>query len=143
LGRAEEHFANAEDEQPPPWLAHLDIAELTALQGHSYHVLAYRVPEVAADARRLLRTAIAARDEPYARSKTLNLMALAGTFFQRGDDVEEGVAVGDQALQGTHLLTSPRALDRLRDLHALAVGHREVTAVEQFLQRIEMALADG
>ena len=143
LGRAQEHFANADGEQPPPWLAHLDVAELTALRGHSYHVLAYRIPEVAAEARALLRTAIAGRDDPYARSRTLNLMALAGTFFQRGDELEEGVAVGDQALQGAHTLTSPRAMDRLRDLQALAIRHRDVATVEQFLQRVGAVLADG
>jgi hypothetical protein len=143
LGRAEEHFANADAEQPPPWLAHLNVAELTALRGHSYYVLAYRDPEAAVVARTLLRTAIAARNEPYARSRTLNLMALAGTFFQRGDALEEGIAVGDQALEGAHTLTSPRALDRLRDLQALAAEHRSIATVGSFLQRVDAVLVDG
>ncbi|MBX7267584.1 hypothetical protein KIF24_17115 [Micromonospora sp. Llam7] len=142
LGRAQEHFANADGEPAPPWLAHLDSAELTALRGHSYHVLAHRVPEVVDDAETLLRQAVAGRDSAYARSRTLNLIALSGTFFQRGDDLEEGVTVGDQALGGAGTLTSPRALDRLRALKALTVPHTAVAEVAQFQHRIDTVLAD-
>ncbi|MDG4793630.1 hypothetical protein [Micromonospora sp. WMMD1082] len=143
LGRAQEHFANADGEPAPPWLSHLDAAELAALRGHSYHVLAHRVPEVADEAEHLLRQAVAGRDSAYARSRTLNLIALSGTFFQRGDDLEQGVAVGDQALGGAGTLTSPRALDRLRALKALTVPHTAVAAVAQFQHRIDAVLADA
>jgi hypothetical protein len=143
LGRAQEHFANADGEPAPPWLSHLDAAELAALRGHSYHVLAHRVPEVADEAEQLLREAVAGRDSAYARSRTLNLIALSGTFFQRGDDLEEGVAVGDQALGGAGTLTSPRALDRLRVLKALTMPHAAVPVVAQFQHRIDAVLADA
>nr|MDT0658795.1 hypothetical protein [Micromonospora sp. DSM 115978] len=143
LGRAQEHFANADGEPAPPWLGHLDTAELTALRGHSYHVLAHRVPEVAYDAEALLRQAVAGRDSAYARSRTLNLIALSGTFFQRGDDLEEGVTIGDQALGGAGTLTSPRALDRLRALKALTVPHTAVAVVAQFQHRIDAVLSDA
>jgi hypothetical protein len=143
LGRAQDHFANAEGEQAPPWLAHLDAAELAALQGHSYHVLAHRLPDVADEAEILLRQAVAGRGSAYARSRTLNLIALSGTFFQRGDHLEEGVAVGDQALGGAGTLASPRALDRLRALRTLTAPHTSVAAVAQFQKRIDAVLADA
>jgi hypothetical protein len=143
LGRAEEHFANADDDAPPPWLSHLDAAELTALRGHALHVLANRVPQAADEARPLLRQAVAARPDGYARSRTLNLIALSGTYFQRGDDLDQGVATGEQALAGAGTLTSPRALDRLRGLHALAGRHAHVPSVARFRQRIDAVLVDA
>jgi hypothetical protein len=142
VGRAAEHFANADTEEVPPWLSHLDSAELTALRGHSLHVLADRLPKAADEARSLLRRAVADRPEAYARSRTLNLIALAGTFFQQGDDLDEGVFTGDQALAGAGTLTSPRAMDRLRGLYHLAVRHAHVPVVAQFRHRVENALAD-
>ena len=143
LGRAQEHFANADGEPAPPWLSHLDAAELTALCGHSYHVLAHRLPEVINEAQPLLRQAVAGRVSAYARSRTLNLIALSGTFFQAGDDLEEGIAVGDQALGGAGTLTSPRALERLRALKALTTAHAAIPAVAQFQHRIDAVLADA
>lgn len=143
LGRAQEHFANADGEVVPPWLSHLDAAELTALRGHSYHVLAHRIPEVVGDAQRLLRQAVAGRGSAYARSRTLNLIALSGTFFQACEDLEEGIAIGDQALDGADTLTSPRALDRLRALRTLTGPHAAIPAVAQFQRRIESVLTDA
>lgn len=143
LGRAEEHFANAGDEPPPPWLSHLDAAELTALRGHSLHVLANRVPQAADEARPLLQEAAMSRPDEYARSRTLNLIALSGTFFQHGDDLLQGVATGDHALAGAGTLTSPRALDRLRTLKDLTGRYARVAAVAQFRQRIDAVLADA
>ncbi len=143
LGRATDHFSNADGEPPPPWLAHLDAAELTALCGHSYHVLAQSEPAVVGEAQTLLRQAVAGRDSAYARSRTLNLIALAGTFFQSGDHLEEGVAIGDQALGAAGTLTSPRSLDRLRALRALTARHAGIPAVTQFQHRIDTVLADA
>jgi hypothetical protein len=143
LGRAQDHFDNAEVEEAPPWLAHLDLAELTALRGHSYHVLAYREPSVAEHAEGLLRQAVAGRSDDYARSKTLNLIALAATFFQRQDHIEEGITVGQQALDGASSLTSTRARARLRTLDALAAPHANLPAVAEFRDQLDAVLADA
>ncbi|GGL19016.1 hypothetical protein GCM10012284_61970 [Mangrovihabitans endophyticus] len=143
FGRAQEHFANVGGEPAPPWLSHLDTAELTALQGHSYHVLAQRVPDAADEAAALLRRAVASRGNAYARSRTLNLIALSGTYFQRGTDLEEGVAVGDEALRGAGTLTSPRALDRLRALKTLTIAHTGLPAVALFQDRLDRVLTDA
>ena len=59
------------------------------------------------------RQAVAGRDSAHDRGRTLNLIALSGTFFQRDDDIAEGVTMGDQALGGAGTLTSPRTLERL------------------------------
>src|SRR5262249_39541999 len=100
IGKAEDHFANSRGDAAPPWLTHLDEIELYALRGHAYHVLAERVPDAAEQAEPWLRCAVAQRGPQYARSKTLNLIALSSTYFQRGEELEEGVRVGYQALDG-------------------------------------------
>jgi hypothetical protein len=143
LGRAQEHFDNADGEPPPPWLSYFNLAELTALQGHAYHVLAYRAPKAATRAETLLRQSVAARPPGFDRSRALNLIALSATFFQRGDQLEEGVAVGGQALDLAATLTSPRSLDRLRALRELTTRQTGVAEVDEFRERIDLVLADA
>lgn len=140
LGRAEDHFADADGEQPPPWLAHLDAPELAALRGHAYHVLATEVPQAAEHAMAPLREAIAARPDGYARSKTLNLIALSATYFQLGDDLDEAIVIGDQALTGVASLNSARTLDRLRSLARLTDRHLHHPAMPDFRARLARAL---
>lgn len=140
LGRAQEHFDNADGQTPPPWLAHLDAPELVGTRGHSYHVLAYHVPNMATLAIEPLQVAIGACDAGYARSKALNLIALSAAHFQC-TNIDEGVAIGDQALAGAASLSSPRALSRLRALTALTepyAGHSDVVG---FRRRLQEALA--
>jgi transcriptional regulator with XRE-family HTH domain len=143
LGRAEEHFANAGTEPASPWLAYFDEAELNALQGHVYHVLADRVPEAAGQAEPLLRRAVNGRGPQYARSRTLNLIALSATYFQRGDGLDEGIRVGDEALAGVGTLNSPRTRSRLRGLDHVTAPHDRAPDVAEFRHRIRLALADA
>src|SRR5262249_46658988 len=89
--RAEDHFDHAGAEDAPPWLGHFDQAELQAVRGHASHVLAHRQPAAAFRAEPLLKAAVAARRPEYARTKTLNLVALSATYFQRGDGLDDGV----------------------------------------------------
>jgi len=142
LGRAQEHFDNT-DGDPPPWLAHLDGPEVTALRGHSYHVLARHEPAVADRATELLQAAIAGRTGDYARSRTLNLIALCATYLHHGEHIDEGIAVGEQALEGVSTLTSPRTLDRLRALHPLTLRHLDTPGVPEFRDRLDQVLADA
>lgn len=148
LGRAEEHFANARDMSGPPEghldrLGHLDLVELQALQGHSYHVLAYRSPGAVDQAEPLLRQAVAGREPGYARRRTLNLIALSATFFQRRDHIDEGAAIGNEALEGIATLNSPRALDRLRALDPLTEPFGNEPDVAWFRHRLHGALANA
>lgn len=143
LGRAEEHFDNARGEERPPWLSSFDETELRALAGHTYHVLAQRVPKAAAAAAPLLQQAASGRGPEYARRKTLNLIALASTYFQQGDGIEEGVRVGYQALDGIDMLNSPRSLARLRGLHQLSTRYASEAAVVEFRERLGSVLADA
>jgi len=143
LGRAEEHFAHSDGEPSSPWLEHLDEAELYALRGHALHVLGTRVPEAADEAEPWLRRAIDGRGPEFARSRTLNLIALSATYFQRGDSIEEAISVGDQALTGVGALNSPRSWSRLRDLDAFTAPHSGAPGVADFRDRLRLALVDA
>jgi hypothetical protein len=120
-----------------------DEAELHALRGHVHHVLADRVPKAADEAEPLLRQAVDARGPQYARSRTLNLIALSATYFQRGEGLDEGVRVGDEALAGVDALNSPRTRSRLHGLDRVTVRYAGVPAVAEFRDRLRLALADA
>ncbi|MGH8877915.1 MAG: helix-turn-helix domain-containing protein, partial [Stackebrandtia sp.] len=93
LGRAEDHFDGSRDDNAPPWRKHFGYGELNGLRGHVYLVLADQVPSAAVNAALLLREAVDTRGPGYIRSKTLDLMGLSSTYFQRGDGIEEGVRI--------------------------------------------------
>ena len=143
LGEAEEHFANAGDDPVPPWLGHFNLAELTGLRGHAYHVLANAVPKAARLARLMLREAVHARPPEYARGRALNLIALSATYFQNGDDLHEGIAAGRQALDSADGLNSPRSLARLRGLLRTTQPYAALPDVAQFQAQLTLAVADG
>jgi len=120
---------------------HLDLTELTALRGHSYHVLAYRAPQAAGRAQTLLRRAVNERASDFARSRVLNQIALSATFFQRNDQIEEGVSIGHQAIDDAGMLTSSRVLERLRSLRSLTIACTDVPAVKLFRERLDSVVA--
>ena len=143
IGRAEEHFANSQDDATPPWLTHFDEIELYALRGHTYHVLAERIPQAAGDAEPWLCRAVAGRGPQYARSKTLNLIALSSTYFQQGDSLDEGVRIGYQALDGASTLNSPRARSRLHGLDRVTAPFAHEANVAEFRDRLRRVLVEA
>src|SRR5262249_15583602 len=102
-----------------------------------------RVPDAAEQAEPWLRCAVAQRGPQYARSKTLNLIALSSTYFQRGEGLEEGVRVGFQALDGASTLKSPRSLSRLRGLGHVTAAYAAEPSVRELRDRLRLVLADA
>lgn len=135
LELAEEQFEKAVTDDVPEWLAYFNEAELNGLRGNALRLLGRHVPAAALEAQPLLRQALEARPAPYARSRTLDLIALSISHVQAGDDLEEAVAVGREALAGARTLTSRRSLVRLRELEQaiapFAGTHAEVAELHQ------------
>jgi transcriptional regulator with XRE-family HTH domain len=140
LGRAEDSYDGTSAGEAAPWMAHFDAAELNALRGHCLHVLANHRPEVAREARSLLRAAVDGRRAEHVRRRTLNQIALSATYFQSGDDLDEGIAVGHQALAGANSLSSPRALSRLRGLESVTRPHVKERSVAEFRGNLALVL---
>ena len=141
LGRAEDVYDGTTTGEAAPWMAHFDVAELNALRGHCLHVLANHRPEVTAEAQSLLRAAVDGRRAEHVRRRTLNQIALAATYFQGGGDLEEGVAIGYQALAGANSLSSPRSLSRLRGLETVTRPYATERSVADFRGDLGPALA--
>jgi transcriptional regulator with XRE-family HTH domain len=143
LGRAEEAFTGAPAGEVPVWMSYFDAAELNALRGHCLHVLAHTRPEAAAQAEPPLRAAVEQRGAEHVRRKTLNQIALASTYFQRGRDIEEGIVVGYRALAGAGSLSSPRALGRLKGLARITAPYATEPPVAAFRENLREVLAGG
>jgi transcriptional regulator with XRE-family HTH domain len=143
LDKANGHFDDSRNDRDlPPWLAHFDETELRALHGHTLHVLAERVPDAVPRAIPLLQEAVAHRGLEYARSRTLNLIALASTQLRYPDGVTAGVRTGYEALDGVDALNSPRARSRLRALDRSAAQRAKDPDVAGFRARLHRVLAD-
>src|SRR6266511_464177 len=124
------------------WLQRRDFAAAVAATALGVGATG-RLPETAGEAEPWLRRAVAGRGPQYARSRTLNLIALSATYFQHGDGLEEGVRVGDEALAGASALNSPRARSRLRGLDRVTAFHAQAPGVAEFRDRLRLALADA
>lgn len=140
--KAEDHFGNARAEDVPPWRSHFNYPELQGLRGHAYHLLAQHQPTAAVRAEPLLTAAVAGKGPGYARSKNLNLIALSATYFQRGDGLEDGVALGRQALAEASTLNSPRSLTRLRVLDAVTAPYTHRSDVADFRHELDLVLVN-
>jgi hypothetical protein len=80
------------------------------------------------------------RRAEHVRRRTLNQIALSATYFQNGDDLDEGIAVGHQALAGANSLSSPRALSRLRGLESVTRPHVKERSVAEFRGNLALVL---
>jgi hypothetical protein len=140
IGEAEALFIDVDPTTAPPWLRYFDEAELAALTGHSYHLLAGYHPNTAELAAVRLQAAVNGFDSQYIRSKALNLTGLAATHFRRGD-IDAAVGAGDEALDLVPQLTSSRTYTRLHGLQAAADSYAGEALVAGFLDRMRGVLA--
>ncbi|MFC3895533.1 hypothetical protein ACFOWZ_29000 [Lentzea rhizosphaerae] len=116
LGKAEEAFARADLAHVPDWARFRDETDLTAMVGTVHAELG--------DTRRAipaLTSAIERFGPAMARSWTFCLIALASCHFLDGD-VDEGQAVGAQAVAAAEGLRSERVWDRLRPMMQAAAA---------------------
>jgi transcriptional regulator with XRE-family HTH domain len=116
LELAQEEFTRGARVPVPPWRAQFNEVELSALVGHSLHVLADHEPEAATEAHESLSRAVAGRSDARAQAGALHQVALAATCFQGGHDVARGTELAHAAVRAVHKIGSPRVLARTRTL---------------------------
>jgi tetratricopeptide (TPR) repeat protein len=114
LARAEEEYGRATG-PTAPWVRFFGPTDLEALAGMAQLELGAYDPGGFARARASLSSALGARGCDMARSRTFELTALA-TAVLRDGDLEEGLALGEEALELAERVRSVRVLDRLRPL---------------------------
>ncbi|MGH3870349.1 MAG: helix-turn-helix domain-containing protein [Pseudonocardiaceae bacterium] len=129
LGRAEQHFAAVDPGTALPWAAHVDMAEFTAQQGHTWYLLSATQPDAAARAVPLLTAATSAYGDDYACARAVNLAGLAGSHARVGD-IGAAVSIGRHALEEITRISSRRAYQRLRMLDDCLAGYQTADVAE-------------
>jgi hypothetical protein len=119
LGRAHEEFARASG-PGAPWVRFFGPTDLEALAGMAQLELGAQDHPRLAYARQSLGSSLASRGQDMARSRTFELTALALAVLRDGER-EEGVALGNDAVDLAERVRSVRVLDRLKPLRGAAV----------------------
>lgn len=126
LGRAQEEYAEAGSAEPPDWARFFTRTDLSAMAGsvHSALALAVGGTQYARTAIEALTGAVAAYGQDMARSRVFCLMMLATDHLVAGD-LDQGVAVGREAIDEAAAVKSVRTKDRVRSLKREADRHED------------------
>ncbi|TWP45836.1 hypothetical protein FKR81_38365 [Lentzea tibetensis] len=116
LGKAQDEFARADRTHPPDWARFHDETDLTAMIGTVHAELGDTRNAIPA-----LTRAIENFGPTMARSWTFCLISLATCHFVDGD-VDQGLAIGTQAVTAAEGLRSERTWDRMRTVEHLAAS---------------------
>ncbi|MEV6711582.1 transcriptional regulator [Lentzea sp. NPDC051208] len=134
LDRGRGQFADADHTRVPDWARFFTATDLSALTGAVHTDLARTVDrQHARTAVPLLVEAIDGYGDDMARSRAFSLILLSTNHLVEGD-VDQGVAIGFQALVSAGTLGSARVRDRIRPLagharrHGSHGGARELAA---------------
>jgi transcriptional regulator with XRE-family HTH domain len=129
---AEDHLAQQNPHDDPPWITYFDAAELAGDAGHALLDVALTGKHVD-DARRRLCQSVDSYPASEARARAFALGKLAILELNVGD-AHQGIQYGEQALEAEAPLKSRRAQDDLAEVadslgrHAKVSGARELRA---------------
>jgi transcriptional regulator with XRE-family HTH domain/tetratricopeptide (TPR) repeat protein len=135
LGRAEDEFARAEPNQAPAWVRFFGTADLNAIIGVVHLSLPEPTSRRCATATTSLERGLAIRGPDMTRSKAFELTALATSHLVEGD-LDQGAAVGQQAVDLAEQLRSVRVVDRLAPLEEAARLRCHHSDVRELAERI-------
>ncbi|MCX2953948.1 transcriptional regulator [Lentzea sp. NEAU-D7] len=136
LDRGRGQLAAADHSQVPDWARFFTAADLSALTGAVHTDLARTVDRRhAGTAVPLLVEAIDGYGDEMARSRAFSLILLSTNHLVEGD-VDQGVAVGFQALVSAGALGSARVRDRIRPLAAHARLHGSHSGARELAARV-------
>lgn len=127
LERAKETFAGADHSEPPDWARFFTETDLTSLIGTVRTELARTTStRHAAIAIPALVSAIEGFSDDWARSRVFCRIELASAHLLDGN-VDEGLAIGTEAVQAAAHIDSARTAQRMRPLKLRADRHRTRT----------------
>ena len=120
LAQAEETLARATT-SAAPWVRFFGPVDLEALGGMAELGLAASDRSRLSAVRERLGASLAARGTDMARSRTFELTALAVAVLRDGGSRDEGITLGNEAVDLAQQVRSVRVLDRLKPLGSAAV----------------------
>ncbi|GAB2776507.1 transcriptional regulator [Amycolatopsis magusensis] len=136
IGRADEAYYRAGDEEVPVWARFFDQNDLAAMIGTVYTELALGVdPAYALPGCEELSGVVERYGTDMTRSRSFCLVMLALDHLLMGD-FDEAAAVGARALAAAEGMNSARFADRLRPLEAEAVRRAEHPEARGLAERI-------
>lgn len=138
VGVADEEFSRARPANDPVYMRYYDVARHAGETGCAlWHVAVHG--HFITEARHRLSTAVAGREEEFARTRTLDQIKLASLVMVMGDPSEAAV-LGGQALDAANTIRSRRVADLMRDLRRFGGPHEGLTGVAELTQRISSAV---
>ena len=134
VGTADDHFAQANPADDPPWMAYYDAAQHQGDTGHALFDLAVHGRSTS-EAITRLSAAVAGHTAAFARSRAISQTKLASLTMATGDPVE-AATIGTAALDAAGTIRSRRAAEDLRELARYAARHLTVGDVTALRHRI-------
>jgi tetratricopeptide (TPR) repeat protein len=135
ISQAKDEFAHADRDTAPAWVHFFGQADLHASEGMVYASMPETTEAQLTSAVDSLRLSFGIRDDAMARSRTLELITLA-TSLLKLNSLDEGVALGHEAVDITTRLRSVRTAERLELLQVEAASHRTDDATRDLGERI-------
>ena len=135
VGRAQDEFTRADPAEAPAWVRFFGEADLHALIAMTHAFLPDPTPQQRATAIAGFTRSLAERGSGMARSRAFELTALATVHLQDGD-LDQGAAVGNQAVDVAEQVRSMRVVDRTTPLLIEAERHPTHPDVRGLADRI-------
>lgn len=135
VGRSDDAFASATDDQDEAWMAYYDAAQHHGDTGHALFDIALQSGHPAVGAEGRLQTAIHGHTSSYVRSRALSGNKLATLMMATGDPAQ-AVAVGNRALDEVGRLRSKRAIADVQAFRQASDPYRRYPEVIALSERI-------
>lgn len=139
VDRADEHFAQSDPGNDPPWLCYYNTAEHQGSTGKALLPLAHARSEPALSASRL-RTAIDLQGSDYPRSRAFSRVRLASLLMSTGN-LDEAIPLGHQAALESASMRSQRLLRELAALGSLTEHNVHTPEAADLRHDIDTTLA--
>ncbi|MEU4424194.1 helix-turn-helix domain-containing protein [Actinoplanes sp. NPDC024001] len=137
LGRAQDEFTRPRTDHVPGWVSFFGTADLHALMGMVYGLLAPtgQTDDPARAAITHLAGSLNLRADGMTRSRTFELTALASVYLDN-DEIDLGAQAGNEAVDLAERMRSVRTIDRLTPLLAAAERHPRDERAVALAQRV-------
>jgi hypothetical protein len=139
LARADAESARISDEQVPDWLRFFDTSELDAVYGMTLGSLPGRTSKQRAEAIGRLTASVTRRSPAAARSRALDLTALACLHLDQ-EAADECVKIGNEGVDLAGRVSSTRLTDRMEKLRTRLAQSSSNPDLRDLAERINTLL---
>ena len=132
--RSDEHFADRERAEDPPWISYYDEAEHKGSTARAFLPIAVRTRDLGMAVPRL-QEAVRLHDDDHPRSRLFSRTRLASLVMKIGDP-REAACIGQVAVTEASAVRSTRLRSELERLASLAAVHEKIAEVAELRHEI-------